>query len=154
MEKVTVEGLDKICEEISDLEEQKDRIEDSLTSINKNLNTLIYRAAAYLKDLGRSEYHAPAGSIKVELGERINLPVTEQDKAALFAHLRERGIFDSIVKPNSQSLNALYMADRRAAVAAAPDDEKMMVKMTFAMPGIGEVKCEEKPKFKRAKKGS
>jgi hypothetical protein len=152
MEKVTVEGLDAIFAELAKLDQDKEVAEDAMKELNKSINQLTYKAAAYLKDLGRSEYMSPAGSMKVELAERINLPDTEEARAALFAHLRARGIFDGIVKPNSQSLNALYFADRRAAIQAAPDEDKAMVRMTFSMPGIGEVKCEEKPKFKPTKK--
>ena len=143
-EKVTVEGLDALCQKIVEFEDAKDALEEQVSELNKEITQLVYRAAAFLKDLGREEYSTPIGKLIVETKMRVNLPQTDLDKQALFSHLRERGLFDKYATVNANSLNALYFADFNSL---PPED-----RMTFAMPGIGPVKVEEHPKFKRSRK--
>lgn len=143
---VTVKELDELLKQLLKLGEEKDALEDLLTAKNKEISAIEWRAAAYLEELERTEYHTHLGKFTIEASERINLPKEDRDKQALFAHLRERGIADKYLTVHAGSLNALFFADREAFIESGGDP------MLFAMPGIGPVKFANMPKFKPVKK--
>ena len=132
-QKVTVEELDLL---VSDIFTKKKEIEASelvTSGLNKELAVLKGRAVNYLTELGREDFKSPYGNVSISQKWRINMPATDEDKAALFDWMRERQIFDRYATVNSNSLNSLYMAEWE-------DAKKRGEGMTFSMPGIGEPK--------------
>lgn len=144
MSAVTVEELDALVKKLAEREAAKDAASKVVTEINKEIAQLEGRCVQYLKDLGRESFHSPQGTIKIGNKWRVNLPADDNAKRALFNHLRERGIFDKFATVNSNSLNALYMADWREAKEKGEG-------MTFTMPGIEPAKLFEALDFKKAK---
>lgn len=145
MSQVTVKELDELIEKLDIEEKKKETVAETLTGINKEINALEYRIAAYLNELGRDEYVCPIGKFTIKDTWRVNMPQTDMDKRMLFDHLRERGIFDKLATVNSNSLNALYRADWEEAKERGEG-------MTFAMPGVPAPKFDKKLDFKPAKK--
>lgn len=139
---VTVAELDTLVKLISEQRaviEEADRI---TASMNIELARLQGKVVQYLKELNRDNYKSPHGTVSVKQNWRVNLPQTDEDKKALFEHLRERGIFDRYATVNSQSLNSLYMADWAAATQEGRG-------MDFRMPGIGEPKLFEALSYRK-----
>jgi ABC-type Fe3+ transport system substrate-binding protein len=147
MSQVTVKELDELCKQLVALQEQKDVIEETLTEKNKEINAIMFKMADYMKELGREEYHSLLGKFVIEHKERINMPVDDMAKMELFEYLKERGVFEKYATVNSNSINAFYFAERRAAVEERGEDP-----MLFQIPGLGVTKFETKPTFKPAKK--
>lgn len=142
-EQVTVADLDRLVETIF---EQRKKIEESeavTTELNKQLAEMKAKAVNILKALGREDFKSPHGSIRVAVKWRVNMPATDEDKAMLFNHLRERGLFDRYATVNSNSLNSLFMADWEAAKEEGRG-------MDFRMPGIGEPKAFEDLNIRKA----
>lgn len=142
--KVTVEELDGHLAELLDLDKQIDAQSEVTKELNKKYNALLFKCGAYMKELGRTDYSSPHGKFEVKESWRVNMPQSDEDKRALFEHLKERGIFDKYATVNSNSLNALYMADWKEAETRGEG-------MTFGMPGVPAPKPEIKPNFKPAK---
>lgn len=130
MSEVTVAQLDALIDEYFQIKKEAEAIEDTLTGKNKEMGALKGRIVGYLKELNREGYETPLARVAIKQKWRVNLPKTDFDKAALFEHLRERGIFEAYATVNSNSLNALYMQDWETAKARGEA-------MTFSMPGIG-----------------
>lgn len=126
---VTVADLDGLIEKLADCSKRCDEKAEEMKALNKEYGILEGRIAAHMEELGREKYESPSGSFKISEKWRVNMPHTDQDKQAFFEHLRERGIFDKYATVNSNSLNALYMADWRAA-------QDMGEGLSFGMPGI------------------
>lgn len=145
MSQVTVKELDDLIEKLAGEETKKDGAAEVLKGINKEINALEYRIAAYMNELGRDEYVSPIGKFTIKDSWRVNMPENDIEKAKLFDHLRERGIFDKYATVNSNSLNALYRADWDAAKEHGEG-------MTFAMPGVPAPKFDKKLDFKPSKK--
>ncbi len=142
-EKVTVADLDAL---VADIFEQRKKIEESEAAtslLNIELTKMKAKALNYLKSLGRDDFKSPMGTIRASLKWRVNLPASDEDKAKLFEHLRERGLFDRYATVNSQSLNSLFMADWEAAKEEGRG-------MEFKMPGIGEPKSFEDLNVRKA----
>ncbi len=143
---VTVKELDDLLSQVAKLEGEADAIDELVKAKNKEIHTLLWRAAAYCEELGRTEYDTPFGKFEIIDEERVKLPVDDLDKKAFFQHLRDREIFDKYATVNAASFKALFFADRRAFVAQGGDA------MLFRMPGIGPVMFDKKPNFKVTKK--
>lgn len=143
---VTVKDLDDLLAQVAKLEGEADAIDDLMKAKNKKINTLLWRAAAYCEELGRTEYATPHGVFEIVDEERVKLPVEDLDKKAFFQHLRDREILDKYATVNAASFKALFFADRRAFVSGGGDP------MLFRMPGIGPVMFDKKPNFKIKKK--
>lgn len=144
MSEVTVQELDDMIGSYLEYEEVITKESEVLAEKSKKLETLRAKIVLTLKDLNREEYESPVGKAEIVKKWRVNLPATDQDKAALFEHLRERKIFDKYATVNSNSLNSLYMADWKAA-------EREGKGMDYKMPGIEEPKLYETSKIKPKK---
>lgn len=141
---VTVKDLDALIQEFAELETKMDAHAEITKQFNKDHNAKLYRIAAFLKDLNRTEYDSPIGKFSVKEVWRVNMPETDIDKKLLFDHLRGRGIFDKYATVNSNSLNALYRLDWEEAKEKGEG-------MTFTMPGVPAPKFDTKPEFKPKK---
>lgn len=141
---VTVAELDDLIKKLADCSNRCDQKAEEMKALNKEYAGLEGRIAAHMEELNREKYDSPYGKFAIKQQWRVNMPQTDQDKQALFEHLRERGIFDKYATVNSNSLNALYMADWRAAQDQGEG-------MTFAMPGVPAPKSFTKLDFKPAK---
>lgn len=126
---ITVEGLNKLCEELAKKEKTKLSHEETLKNTNKEIARLEGQIVGYLEELGQEEFLSPLGKVKIDLKWRVNMPAGDLEKKALFEHLRERGIFDKYATVNSNSLNSLFMKDWEAAKERGEGLE-------FNMPGI------------------
>lgn len=146
-DQVTVQQLDELIQKIHEKELEIEKQTEVVTNLGKELAVLEGNAVGYLKDLGRETYDSPFGKLKIEQKWRVNMPADDQAKAELFAHFRERGIFDKYATVHSVSLNSLYKADWEAAKERGEGLE-------FTMPGIGAPTLFEKLRFKPAKKGA
>lgn len=145
MSKVTVAELDGLIAELAKKEKECDEQAAITKNLNKEYMAIEGRIVNYMKELGRDKYDSPHGKFKIDEKWRVNLPEDDNAKRALFDHLRERGIFDKYATVNSNSLNALYMADWKEAQSKGEG-------MTFAMPGVPAPKLFEKLDFKATKK--
>ena len=141
---VTVEDLDKIMEKMKNLQNEIDARDEVTTSMNKELNQHKFRAAQYLKDLGREEYDSPHGKLELKKEWAVRAPATDEDKLKLFDWMKEKGIFERYAIVNVKSLNSLYKLEWAAAIDRGEG-------MEFTMPGIGAPVHDVVPKFKPKK---
>lgn len=136
---ITVADLDALIVKYFDiLQIDKIKAELALTTVNKEIGSIESKLVTYLKALDRREYKHPRGTVKVVNKWRVNGPQTDADKAALFAWLKERGIYDKYATVNVASINALFLAEWEAMKKADPE-----AALTFNMPGIGAPKLFE-----------
>ena len=137
---ITVADLDALITQYFDTL-QKDKViaEEQLTAVNKNIAQIEGKLVTHLKALGRKEYKHARGTVGISNTWRVNGPQTDADKAALFAWMKEQGIYEKYAGVNVQALNALWKAEREAAIKADPD-----AAITFALPGVGPAKLFEK----------
>lgn len=144
MSEVKVSELDELLQKMADKEKEIDALTEVLTNHNKEFTQLKFRAVAFLQELDRDNYSAPAGKIEMKDQWRVNLPKTDQDKMLFFDFLKEQGIFEKMATVNSNSLNSLYRSYWEDAKAKGEG-------MTFGLPGIGAPIIDRIPKFKASK---
>lgn len=142
---VTIADLDKIIEDIVKEYALLEVEESKVKERNKGIGRLEGKLTQILKDLGREKYETPLAKVALKQKWRVNMPANDIAKRELFDHLRERGIFDKYATVNSNSLNALYMADWK-------DAEEKGEGLGFTMPGIEAPKLYETTDIKPIKK--
>lgn len=141
---ITVQELDNLVAELFAQREKIDAMEMAVTEENKKLSAMKTKIVAYLKELEREDFKSAAGNVSIRSTWRVNLPKTEEDRAAFFTYLRERGIFDAMVTVNANTLNSFYREEWEAAQQSGDA-------MNFTMPGIGEPKLFEDLNIRRGK---
>lgn len=143
---VTVADLDALVIDYFDKLKEKEEFEEIVTRCNIQIASIEAKLVNYLKALNRMDYKHPRGTIAYDIKWRVNGPQTDDDKRALFAWLKEQGIYDKYATVNVQSLNSLYFAEMGAAVREDPE-----AAITFSIPGIGERKMFEKLSKRKGK---
>lgn len=128
---ISVQELDTLVKKTFELRAEKEALEEQVKDKNKELTALQSQIVAALKEHGRENYQSPAGTIYISQKWRVNLPKTEEEKKAMFAKLRDMGIFWEYATVNSNSLNSLVMREWEAAKERGDG-------MTFAFPGVGQ----------------
>jgi hypothetical protein len=135
-EDITVEDLDTLIAKIFETEKIVDEAKAVMGKMNISLESMKAQAAQYLHALKRKDYQTPYGTVSITQKYRVSMPQTDEDKAALFQWMRERGIYDKYATVHAQALNSLYMAEWEAAKRSGEG-------MTFSLPGVGEPKLYE-----------
>lgn len=133
---VTYEQFDGLCEKMF---EQKAKVEAAtqvLKDLNKELGRLQMQALATLKQINRTSHTSPHGTVGIQERWRVSVPKTDEDKKALFAYMKERGVLMAYATVNSNSLNAYFNEEQEVA-------NKEGRGMEFKMPGVGESKLFE-----------
>jgi len=130
---ITVEQLDALIALLFQKKEEAKELEKLVTAKNVEISKVRADITVALKELGREDYKAAAGSVKLKTIWRVSLPQSDEDKQKLFDWLKERGIFNKYATVNSNSLNSLYMAEW--------EDAKMRGEgMEFEIPGVPQPK--------------
>lgn len=114
-EKVTVEDLNRLVEELQKQRLEKEKQEDILKAINKCVDALENKCAAYLKELDQDSFKTPYGTIYRIQRWRVPTPKSDTDKKAFFDYLQEKGMFYTLASVNSNSLNSFYKNEVEAA---------------------------------------
>lgn len=140
---LTVEEFDDLVKKLKILRESYDQAKKVASDINTECERLENKLLFTLEETNRTNYKSPNGTISIMHKWRVNNPQTDEDKAALFAHLQERGIFERFATVNNNSINSLYMQDWEAARERGEG-------MEFKMPGIGEAKLNKVLSFRKA----
>lgn len=127
---VTMGEFDTLGLELVEVDEQIKAKEAELKVLSEKKRTLADKIIFVLREHEKTAYQV--GGKKLILSQRATVPTpkTEEDKRAFFKWLEDRGIFWTYASVNSQSLNALYKAERDEAVERQDLD--------FKIPGIGE----------------
>lgn len=130
-EPVTVEALDKLCQDMFEQREKIRKMDDAVTEENKKLAAMQSKAIAYLIELDREKYQSPHGTVSVKEEWRFRLPETLEAKLQFFEHLKEKGMFEQYATVNANSYNSYLNTEWKIA-----QDEGRG--MEFKMPGVPE----------------
>lgn len=128
---VTIKAVDSLIADSVFLTELVEDLSLMSTFLNKLIMRLEQKGGSYLKALGRESYESPSGVIQLSGKWAVRMPKDDEAKLALFDHLKSRGIFERYATVNSRSLQALYVADWKAACKKDPE-----AWVLFEMPGV------------------
>lgn len=142
---VTVKDLDQLIQDIASKKAEIDALSEQTTQKNKELGLLQTKAFNYLRELNRDDFKSPLGTLSIKKVWNVTNPKTEEDKAALFEWMREKGIYDAYATVNANSLKSLYLAEREAYIKEGGDP------MLFNIPGMEQAKLFEIAQFTKSR---
>lgn len=118
---ITVEEFDRLVGHIYNVKSDISALREKAAEKEKELFGLKARAIAALKEFGRHNYQTPKGTISLRNTLQVSLPKTEQDKAAMFAWMRERGVYEKYATVNHHALKSLVKAHLEELEATGGD---------------------------------
>jgi hypothetical protein len=124
MSEVTIDELNKKLEVLFELKAKKDALDDELSVINKELETVKMDVTKILESKGMDGYKGPNGSISWKKELYVNMPDGE-DKLEFFNYLKSKGAFEALASVHAARLNAWYREEMNN------NNDPM-----FAVPGI------------------
>lgn len=142
---ITVEELEAHCKSIADLRNEIDADKAALSKKSEQLEEMELKAIAMLKDLNKTSYKSNHGQIIRTEKWRVNLPQSDEDRAAFFQYLKDKGLFDKMISVNANTLNSFWKQEFENVKENAPEEA-----LTFSIPGIGEPKLHETLSFRRS----
>lgn len=138
---VTIEIMNQKISELASLrseEAEASRIKKEITEKVENLENEIIEM---LTAEGLTTFSGEKGKIVVAFRTSVKTPKTPEDKEAFYTYLKNRGLYDSMISVNSQTLNSLYKAEFEEAMNRGESD--------FAIPGLKEVTLTPSLRFSR-----
>lgn len=139
---LTVDELTKQVEEVARLravEEAASRAKKEATEV---LEAAESRMLEMLTESGLKNFNSPHGKVVMAFRTSVKTPKLPEDKEAFYTFLKSRGLYESLISVNSQTLNSLYKSEMEEAVARGEAD--------FAIPGINEVNIVPQLRFSRS----
>jgi hypothetical protein len=129
LDSLTMSEFDGMGMQLIELDLRIKSLEEETKRLNALKSDLVGKILFVMEKTDKTSYQV--GGAKLVRSQRATVPTpkTKEDKEALFNWLTERDLFWHYAGVNSQALNALYKAEREAAVEAQNLD--------FVMPGVG-----------------
>ena len=121
-------------EEIRKISEEKKAKEGELSEMSRVI-------LAEFTRLDKTSYKTRWGNVVRTQKYSVSLPKEDGEKSELFGYLKDKGIFDTLVTINYQTLNSFYSQERDAAKEEGRYD--------FKIPGLAAPKVHEYLSFKK-----
>lgn len=135
--------LQAITKEAAELKDRISELEITLKNRQDKYRKLCDVILKTLEMMELDQVRAHGYLFFKEVKSSVRTPKDMESKQALFAYLRERGIFDEIVSVNSMTLNSLYKS--------LADEALKNGILDFKMPGVPEPKPYTNLKLRKAK---
>lgn len=126
---VTVEQLKLKCERAFDLRSEVDMKKAELSAIQKDLDEIENEIVAVLEELGLKSFKSSTGTVETRVRQSVKVPQGD-GRQEFFNYLKDRGLFDSLITVNSQTLNAWYKQETEIA----QQEKRMLVVPGLEMP--------------------
>lgn len=143
MSEITINQLEELCEKMRKLDDEIEADKKALSTKNEEYSKMEAQAVQWLDEMKKTSYKSNHGTIIKNDRWRVNLPQTEEDRAAFFNYLKEQGIFEKMITVNSNSLNSYYMKEWEHVKETNPEDA-----LNFSIPGIQEPKVHKTLSFR------
>jgi len=128
---ITVGQLNAQAELISALRSEESMKGQEKKAVSEKLEAAENAMLFMLEQCNLTTYKSPFGTVTRKYRKSVKIPRTEEDRAAFFQYLKDKGLFDSYIGVDSRKLTSLYNEEFEAAVASGNSD--------WEMPGIHEV---------------
>lgn len=137
---VSTAELDQLIKEMLGARDDYETAKKISNEADEKHKALKAKVLAIMNQIGKSKYHVDGvGSITKVTSWKVQVPKEPTKKAAFFAYLKERGVFDELVGVNYQTLNAFY-------------NEEMNTAPGSTIPGIDMPIADETIRFNKEKK--
>lgn len=137
----TIADLNKLAEEIADLRAKEAEAALVKKEITGRLEDAEKKMIETLLANEMTSYRSPSGLCSLSFRTSVKTPKTLEDKTALFEYLKQKGLYDTMVSVNSQTLNSFYKSELEAAKERGDDN--------FNVPGVTEISVQQILSFRK-----
>lgn len=120
LETISMAEFDRRCETLLAIDDEIKDIETTLKALNERKREATDKIIFILQKMDKTSYQVKGRKLILSQRATVQTPKTKEEKEAFFNWCREKGdaVYWQYVSVNSQSLNALYKAERDAAAEA------------------------------------
>ncbi len=130
MSAITVEQMNKHVEAMRAKEAEYEEAQKVSTALKHEVDALYDQAGQMLLELGQESFRTPYGTLSLRKRRSFKVPRDEESRQAFFDELRERGVFDSMITVNSNTLNSFLKEEYELAESRGED------MVTYKFPGV------------------
>lgn len=138
---ITLQEMEKFAAEIDTLRKEEAAASATKKAITEKLEVAENNLIKILGENDLTSYRASCGLLSIAYRTSVKTPKTAEDKQKFYDYLRSKGLYDSMISVNSQTLNSFYKSEMEQAQEAGNSE--------FAIPGINEVTINETLSFRR-----
>lgn len=140
LEQTTIVALDSVCEKYLDLRAKENEIKIQLKAVQEEKDSYENSIIETLKRHKKTNWATNKGLFSYSIRLGVQTPKDPASKKLFFDYLKEKGLFEHMITVNSQTLNAFYKEEFKAAQNRG---EK-----TFVIPGIQETSGQDVLSFR------
>lgn len=126
---LTLAELDAIAEKMVELKEAAKALEEKKKEKESEFQSLAKTLMEELSEHGKTSYAIPGFKLIRQEKLNITLPSDPDKKEEFYRYLKKRGLFESLVSINYQTLNGFYRSEFNTACEEGKTD--------FEIPGLG-----------------
>ena len=124
----TLKEVDELVTKLAEHRRTKDDLESKKKLVNVEIDTLETRIIALLTEAELKTFQGQAATVTVTERMSVKVPRDPESREAFFNYLKDKGMFESLITVNSQSLNKFYKTEEEVAVQNGEID--------FKIPGL------------------
>ncbi len=114
-EDVTVATFETLCDSMIKQKKIVDELKERLKDESGIMEKMKTKFMAHMTDQKKKKYQANSGTFSVTDKTSVKVPKSPEDRALFFGWLRDKGVFQSVITVNSQTLNSIYKQEFDAA---------------------------------------
>lgn len=120
LDTITMSEFDRMGEELLKIDDDIKYLESMVKKQNEAKSALAAKIIFIMQQLNKTSYQVGDRKLGISQRATVQTPKTKEEKEAFFNWCREKGeeVYWQYASVNSQSLNALYKAERDAAADA------------------------------------
>jgi hypothetical protein len=107
--------FENLCDEAFELRESMDELKLQMKELNEELNRKQERIMAHLEQVGKVKHAGRKGSISMTVQSYPSMPKETAKKQVFFAWLKSKGLYESMITVNSNTLRGFYKAEKEAS---------------------------------------
>jgi len=125
---ISLEGFNELCKDAYELKGKIEALEEESKNYSEKLKKLQGKILAIMEQTDQTSYKGPFGTILRVKRFTVKHPKDPENKGKFFEYLENKGVLESMVTVNSQTLNSWYKQEMEAAVESGNVD--------FSVPGL------------------
>lgn len=101
-----VKQVDEMVEKLRVATQKRKEIERDLSEVKLEIGLLQGQLKSILEDEGRDSYKCPSGTFSYKYVPTFRVPSDEANREVFFQHLKDEGLFDSMITVHSATINS------------------------------------------------
>lgn len=143
LEGITLKEFEDLCQLGFSQKEVINTLEFNLKKEEEKLQTIKNNIMLILDKFGKAKQDTALGLVYISEKLSVSHPKEVEARAKFFEYLKSKGVFETLISVNSQTLNKLYREEREIALDEGKTD--------FNIPGIGEPTLIKTLNFRKGK---